>query len=190
MPDYLERYREKIRHVKNVSRTIIVSYLICTSIMFIQHILFNHFWRHLHSCTKGFITPPLCMIISRHYNDVIMSAMASQITGVSVVCPTVGSVADHRKHQSSASLAFVQGIHRWPVNSPHKRPVTRKMFPFDDVIMNCHIYPIWAGTSNYTPQYLRNIITCSYPWYLLLAQKSSYVCIWKETASSVKICID
>ena len=39
------------------------------------------------------------------------------------------------KHQSSASLAFVLGIHRWPVNSPHKGPVTRKMFPFDDVIM-------------------------------------------------------
>ena len=40
-----------------------------------------------------------------------------------------------RKHQSSASLALVRGIHRWPVNSPHKWPVTRKMFPFDDVIM-------------------------------------------------------
>ena len=43
--------------------------------------------------------------------------------------------ADQRKHQSSASLAFVRGIHRWPVNSPHKWPVTRKMFPFYDVIM-------------------------------------------------------
>ena len=42
--------------------------------------------------------------------------------------------ADQRKHQSSASLAFVWGIHRWPVNFPHKGPVTRKMFPFDDVI--------------------------------------------------------
>ena len=37
--------------------------------------------------------------------------------------------------QSSASLFFVRGIHQWPVNSPHKWPVTRKMFPFDDVIM-------------------------------------------------------
>ena len=43
--------------------------------------------------------------------------------------------ADQRKHQSSASLAFVWGIHRRPVNSPHKWTVTRKMFPFDDVIM-------------------------------------------------------
>ena len=48
---------------------------------------------------------------------------------------TVYSGADQRKHQSSASLAFVWGIDRWPVNSPHKGPVTRKMFPFDDVIM-------------------------------------------------------
>ena len=70
-----------------------------------------------------------------HCSDVIMSTMASQITGVSIVCSTVGSSADQRKHQSSASLAFMWGIHRWPVNSLHKRPVTRKMFPFDDVIM-------------------------------------------------------
>ena len=70
-----------------------------------------------------------------HYNDVIMSAMASQITGISTVCSTVGLFTAHRKHQSSALLAFVRGIHRWPVNFPHKRPVTRKIFPFDDVIM-------------------------------------------------------
>ena len=70
-----------------------------------------------------------------NYSDVIMSAMASQITGVSIVYSTVCSGAVQRKHQSSASLAFVRGIHRWPVNSPHKGPVTRIMFPFDDVIM-------------------------------------------------------
>ena len=70
-----------------------------------------------------------------HYNDVIMSTMASQITDVSIVYLTVPSGADQRKHQSSASLAFVWGIHRWSVNSPHKGPVTRKMFPFYDVIM-------------------------------------------------------
>ena len=64
-----------------------------------------------------------------------MRTMASQLTGVSIVCSTVGSGADQRKHQSSASLAFVRGIHRWPVNSPHKRPVVRKMFPFDEAIM-------------------------------------------------------
>ena len=64
-----------------------------------------------------------------------MGAMASQITSLKIVYLTVYSGADQRKNQSSASLAFVWGIHRWPVNSPHKWPVTRKMFPFDDVIM-------------------------------------------------------
>ena len=49
---------------------------------------------------------------------------------------TVCSGVDQRKHQRSTSLAFVRGIHRWPVNSPHKEPVTRKMFPYDHVIMN------------------------------------------------------
>ena len=67
---------------------------------------------------------------SSHYTVVIMSANASQITGVSIVYSRVCSGADQRKHQSSASLAFVTGIHRWSVNSPHKGPVTRTMFPF------------------------------------------------------------
>ena len=71
----------------------------------------------------------------KHYNDVIMTTMASQIASLTVVYSTVYSDADQRKHQSSTSLAFVRGIHRGPVNSPHKGPVTRKMFPFDDVIM-------------------------------------------------------
>ena len=60
------------------------------------------------------------------YSDVIISAMASQITCVSIVYSAVCSDADQRKHQSSASLAFVRGIHRWPVNSPHKGLKTRK----------------------------------------------------------------
>ena len=63
-----------------------------------------------------------------------MSAMVSQITGVTIVFSTVCSGADQRKRHS-ASLTFVRGIHRWPLNSPHKWPVTRKMFPFDDVFM-------------------------------------------------------
>ena len=65
-----------------------------------------------------------------HYSDAIMSAMATQITRPTFVYSVVYSGADQRRHQSSASLAFVQKIHRWPVNSPHKEPVTRKMFPF------------------------------------------------------------
>ena len=63
-----------------------------------------------------------------------MGTMASQITSLPIVYLPVYSGADQRKHQSSASLAFVPGIHRWPVFSPHKGPV-KKMFPFDDVIM-------------------------------------------------------
>ena len=74
--------------------------------------------------------------IDAHYNDVIMGAIASQITSLTIVYSTVYSDADQGKHQSSASLAFVRGVHRWPVNSPHKWPVTRKRFPFGDVIMD------------------------------------------------------
>ena len=76
-------------------------------------------------------------VISRyyHYHDIIMGTMASQITSPTIVYSTVYSGTDQRKHQSSASLAFVREIHRWPVNSPHKEPVTRIMFPFHDVIM-------------------------------------------------------
>ena len=69
-------------------------------------------------------------IIQTHYNDVIMGAIASQITSLTIVFSTFYLDADQRKHQSSASLAFVWEIHQWPVNSPHKGPVTRKMFPF------------------------------------------------------------
>ena len=71
-------------------------------------------------------------------NDVIMSAMASQITSLTIVYSTVYSGADQRKHQSSASLAFVRGIHRWPLNSSHKWSVTQNVFPFDEVIMIRH----------------------------------------------------
>ena len=81
--------------------------------------------------------------ISLHYSDVIMGAMASQITSLTNVYSTVYSGADQRKHQSSASLAFVRAFHRWPMNSPHKGPVTRRMFPFDDVIM-CKYLTSWA----------------------------------------------
>ena len=72
----------------------------------------------------------------QHYSDVIMGTIASQITSLTIVYLAVYSGADQRKHQSSTLLAFVRGIHRSPVISPHKGPVTRKVFPFDDVIMS------------------------------------------------------
>ena len=60
---------------------------------------------------------------SSHHSDVIISAMASQIIGVWLVCSTVClSGTDQRKYQSSASLAFVRAIHRWPVDFPHRGP--------------------------------------------------------------------
>ena len=70
-----------------------------------------------------------------HYSDVKMDTMTSQITNLTIVYLTVYPSADQRKYQSYASLAFVRGIHRWPVSFTHKGPVTRKMFPFDDVTM-------------------------------------------------------
>ena len=63
-----------------------------------------------------------------------MSAIA-KITGFSIFYSAVCSGEDQRKHQSPASVAFVKGIHWSPTDSPHKGPVTREMFPFDDVII-------------------------------------------------------
>ena len=78
---------------------------------------------------------PFVAPVPEHYDDVIMTMLASQITSLTVVYSIAYSGVNQRKHQSSASLAFVGEIHREPVNFPHKWPVTRKMFPFDDVIM-------------------------------------------------------
>ena len=101
-----------------------------------------------YSIPHGFETSPDLMVrrlavkwtearLINHYSDVIMGEMASQITSLTIVYSAVCSGANQRKHQSSASLAFVLRIHRWPVNSQHNWPVTRtrKMFPFDDFIM-------------------------------------------------------
>ena len=90
-----------------------------------------------------------------HYGDVIMGTMVSQITSLTIVYSTVYSGADQRKHQSPASLAFVWGIHRGSVNSPHKWPVTRKMFSFDDVIMYWnHRNPIPVHMYVIKPRYI------------------------------------
>ena len=64
-----------------------------------------------------------------------MSAVVSQITGITTVLSTVCSGVHQRKHQNYASLAFVRGIHLESVDSPHKEPVTGELFLFDDVIM-------------------------------------------------------
>ena len=48
----------------------------------------------------------------QHYRNVIISAMVSEITGVSIICPTDCSGPDQREYHSSASLAFMKGIHQ------------------------------------------------------------------------------
>ena len=111
----------------------------------------------------------ICLIelCTRHYNDVIMGAMASQITSLTSVCSTVYLGADQRKHQSSASLAFVRGIHRWPVNSPHKWPVTRKMFSFNDVIMvlSCFVFLLWFYFSYLWSHVMYSPILCGVAYW-------------------------
>ena len=77
-------------------------------------------WANKHTVTKSHTE-------KSHYSGVIMSGIPSQITGFSIAFSTVCSGADQRKYQSSVPLAFVRGIHRSPVDSPHKGPVTRKM---------------------------------------------------------------
>ena len=96
--------------------------------------------------TKHCVYLQYCIWIT-DYADVIMIEMASQITSLAIVYSIVYSDADQRKHQSSASLAFVRRIHRGPVNSPHKWPVTWKMFPFDDVIM-------WLGCCSFSHDFI------------------------------------
>ena len=123
-----------------------------------------------------------------HYNDVIMDAMASQITSLTIVYSTVYSGAGQRKHQRSVSLAFVRRIHRRQVNSPHKWPVTRKMFPFDDVIMigiklNANISPL--GLSGMSRNMFIPLELC---WYLagfrIALQQWHVKYIWYPTCNS------
>ena len=109
-----------------------------------------------------------------------MSAIASQITNLTFVYPTVYSDTYETKHQSSASLAFVRVLHRWPVNSPHEGPVTRKMFPFDDVIMilsdRLFLLPGYAMSHKYSPVFVivfKIVIQCilifwEFLWSMLL----------------------
>ena len=98
-----------------------------------------------------------------HYNDVITSAMASQITSLMIVYSTVYSGTDQIKYQSSASLAFVEGIHWWQVNSPQRGWVTRKMLPFDDVIMDsAHSRKITMTKLRSDCTHERHPIPCTY----------------------------
>ena len=92
---------------------------------------FKHKLRERQKLSKACSTLSDCIdrvsdICETHYNDVIMNAMASQITSLAIVYSSVYSGVDQRTHQSSASLAFVRGIHRWPAHSPGQQ--RRKCF--------------------------------------------------------------
>ena len=110
------------------------------------------------SCTKeGIVLRWIHQDVFRpgvdHYIDVIMSP--------TIVYSRVYSGVDQRNHQSSAPLAFVRRIHRRPVISPHKRPVKRKMFPFDDVIMDTSYYK--CDTSELKHNATRTLSYFAYP---------------------------
>ena len=142
----------------------------------------------LWSCTRH---TTISFVGSRvsHYGDVIMGAIASQITSLAIVCSTIYSDADHRKHQSSASLAFVRGIHRGPVNFPHKWPVTRKMFPFDDVIMSSRVF---SAASHQRARHIRiNTVTGllggKYSLYISRLIQMSFSCFCFVTELSFPI---
>ena len=87
-----------------------------------------------------------------------MSMIASQITGISIIYSTVCLGADQQKHQSSSSLDFVRGSHRSAVKSTHKGPVTRKMFPFDDVHLDDIISKQRTGPGLNTKTVLQGVV--------------------------------
>ena len=119
-------------------------------------------------CLKMLFRNPLSELL--YYRDVIMSAMVSQITGVTTVCSAICSCADQRKHQSHASLAFAWRIHRWPVNSTHFIQFTdcykHKTLSFSN---GCKRNTIWGTCFDF-----QNLIFLSY--YTL--QWSSRLCKW------------
>ena len=110
------------------------------------------------------------------YNDVTMGTIASQIISLTIVYSIVYSDADQRKHQSSASLAFVRGIHRGPVNSPHKWPVTRNIFPFDDVIMGICLVSYIIG-------FVKEIMVFTIFWQMCKTLMNGYVPIFSRQSS-------
>ena len=134
-------------------------------------------------------TAPCLWNVIKHYSDVIMSATVSQITDLSIVCSIVCSGADQRKHQSSASLAFMSGIQQSPVDSTHKGPETPKKFPLDDVIMrlydkqNIDIYRKWGNRTRFGQ--LDDIYRM--PWYFACQLFNYLLCTLDYTFLVLKI---
>ena len=107
-----------------------MSFLQFVAYEYIEYIYFHHphhdISYHINYLHNSFISCVISLSLHYHYSDAIMSMMESQFTGVSIVYSTICSGADHRKHQSSASLAFVRGIYQSQMDSLHKGPVNRK----------------------------------------------------------------
>ena len=80
-------------------------------------------------------------IVYYHYSAVIMGTMASQITSLTIVYSTVNSAPIKENIKAPHHWPSWGEFTGWPVNSPHKGPVTRKMLPFHDVIMKL----VWDG---------------------------------------------
>ena len=101
-----------------------------------------------------------------HYIDVIMRAMASQITGVTIVYVAFihAQIKENIKARRYWPL-FVRWIHRWAINYSHKEPLTRKMFPFDNVIMNSYLHSVDVHP---TRRYLIISITHTHYMYVVL----------------------
>ena len=78
--------------------------------MHMVFLCFVLFWLPHISWRSRVMYLPVFYRLASHYSDVILGAMASEITSLSIVYSTIYSGADQRKHQSSASLAFVRGF--------------------------------------------------------------------------------
>ena len=121
--------------------------------------------------------PPNYENPTTHYSDVIMGAIASQITGVSIVNSIVCSVVDQRKYQSSASLAVVRVIHWWPVNSTKARKCFHLMTSsWNECSWN--MASGWLAAQYYFGVYVCRAWLCTFKQYLLSYHKTFIV--WKS----------
>ena len=102
----------------------------------------------------------------KHYDDVRMCAMASQITSLTIVHSSVYSGADQIKHQSSTSLAFVRGIHRWPVLTHVTKTLgLTSIIYWPDMFLSdtceINVYPrafaVWITTIEYSKAPMRGL---------------------------------
>ena len=98
---------------------------------------------------------------SKHYNDTIMGAIASQIIQPHDCLLNCLFRRITKKTSNLRVTCFARGINRWPLNSPHKGSVTRKMFPFDDVIMRGQVVLLWCATNSNTGVIASDVIITS-----------------------------